>query len=86
MVPEAGLGSLGNGAFSLGRTHSQHRCSSLNFSPQQDLSSGVFVIAVRFFPQLLVFIKTALCHCESARCSAKILLNIAQGGRGSGVT
>ena len=57
IVPEAGLGSLGNGAFSLGRTHSQHRCSSLNFSPQQDLSSGVFVIAVRFFPQLLDFIK-----------------------------
>ena len=58
MVPEAGLGSLGNGAFSLGRTHSQHRCSTLNFSPQQDLSSGVLGYAARVFPQLLVFIKT----------------------------
>jgi len=45
-APEAGLGSLGNGAFSLGRTHSQHPCSSLNFSPQQYLPSGVFFIAL----------------------------------------
>ena len=34
IVPEAGFGSLGNGTFSLGRTHSQHPCSTLNCPPQ----------------------------------------------------
>ena len=51
------MGSLDNGAFSLGRTHSQHPCSSLKYSPQQDLFSGVLGYAARVFSQLLVFIK-----------------------------